>query len=447
MSQVPPAPLESRPRFGALIVSAILLGLLLPGSALAAGATRTWVSGVGDDANPCSREAPCKTWAGAIAKTETGGEVDALDAGGFGAVTITKAITLSATGVTAGLLVAGTNGITVDTAPGELVVLHGLDFQGLGAGLSAVEVESAGSVRLEDSTISGFDIAGVDFRPSSANTTLVVEDTQIRGLTGDGIIAEPQGAGGGSVDLIGDEIGESACGVVAASYGLQASPSFATECGTSSSGEAHAAKIASWDTSITNTSGAGILSNGPSATNVISNDVLTGNGIGLEALRGGLIEDLGESQVFGNAIEGSPTSTAVSDLRTGPTGATGATGPQGSAGPAGAAGPKGAPGQVELLTCKTVTVLVKADGKRRKLQRQQCTGKLVSGTVKLTTTGAAAKASLARAGKVFATGSASYTGAGARLRLRLRRPLTAGSYALTLTSAHRTLARMTVSLG
>ena len=61
-----------------------------------AQATRTWVSGVGDDANPCSRTAPCKTFAGAISKTAAGGEINCLDPGGFGAVTITKAITISA---------------------------------------------------------------------------------------------------------------------------------------------------------------------------------------------------------------------------------------------------------------------------------------------------------------------------------------------------------------
>jgi hypothetical protein len=57
-----------------------------------AQATRTWVSGVGDDANPCSRTAPCKTFAGAISKTAAGGEINVLDPGGFGAVTITKSI-------------------------------------------------------------------------------------------------------------------------------------------------------------------------------------------------------------------------------------------------------------------------------------------------------------------------------------------------------------------
>src|SRR5258708_3536885 len=80
-----------------------------------AQATRTWVSGVGDDVNPCSRTAPCKTFAGAISKTAAGGEISALDAGGFGTVVISKSITLDGTGVLAGILAASVNGITINS--------------------------------------------------------------------------------------------------------------------------------------------------------------------------------------------------------------------------------------------------------------------------------------------------------------------------------------------
>lgn len=76
-----------------------------------AQATRTWVSGVGDDANPCSRTAPRKTFAGAISKTAAKGEINVLDPGGFGAVTITKSITIDGSGGSiAGVLVSGVSG-------------------------------------------------------------------------------------------------------------------------------------------------------------------------------------------------------------------------------------------------------------------------------------------------------------------------------------------------
>ena len=81
-------------RFSGMFAAAVIAALTLASPA-SAQATRTWISGVGDDVNPCSRTAPCKTFAGAIAKTAAGGEIDTLDPGGFGAVTVTKAITLA----------------------------------------------------------------------------------------------------------------------------------------------------------------------------------------------------------------------------------------------------------------------------------------------------------------------------------------------------------------
>src|ERR1700709_956000 len=98
---------------------AIVVGFLMPCLASApahAQATRTWVSGVGDDVNPCSRTAPCKTFAGAISKTAAGGEINCLDPGGFGAVTITKSMQIICDVATGGVLVSGTNGIIVNAA-------------------------------------------------------------------------------------------------------------------------------------------------------------------------------------------------------------------------------------------------------------------------------------------------------------------------------------------
>src|SRR6204780_1197108 len=99
------------------LLSALVGALFVAGLAIApahAQATRTWVSGVGDDANPCSRTAPCKTFAGAISKTSGPGEINCLEPGGFGALTITKPITIDCEAVSnGGVLVAGTAGITI----------------------------------------------------------------------------------------------------------------------------------------------------------------------------------------------------------------------------------------------------------------------------------------------------------------------------------------------
>src|SRR3954471_14877129 len=110
-----------------------LIALAIPASA-SAQATRTWVSGVGDDANPCSRTAPCKTFAGAISKTATGGEINCLDPGGFGGVTIIKSMSIVCQYTEGGVLVsgAGVNGIVVNGISTSVVYLRGLDIFGAG---------------------------------------------------------------------------------------------------------------------------------------------------------------------------------------------------------------------------------------------------------------------------------------------------------------------------
>src|ERR1051325_9180115 len=114
-----------------------------------AQATRTWVSGVGDDVNPCSRTAPCKTFAGAISKTADKGEIDCLDPGGFGTVTITKNITIDGTtGAGFGsILAAGTNGVNVNdsataTPSTILVRLRNLSINGAGTGFDGIRFVS-----------------------------------------------------------------------------------------------------------------------------------------------------------------------------------------------------------------------------------------------------------------------------------------------------------------
>jgi hypothetical protein len=147
-----------------------------------AQATRTWVSGVGNDANPCSRTAPCKTFAGAISKTASGGEINVLDPGGFGAVTITKPITISSEGpFEAGVLVNAGNGIVVSVPNAtDVVVLRGLDLEGLSAASNGISVTTGGTVQVENCTIDHFLNFGINFAPTVANSKLQVVDTIVR---------------------------------------------------------------------------------------------------------------------------------------------------------------------------------------------------------------------------------------------------------------------------
>lgn len=148
-----------------------------------AQATRTWVSGVGDDANPCSRTAPCKTFAGSISKTAANGEINVLDPAGVGTLTITKSILVDGTGVLAGVLAAGNIGITINASPSDTVVLRDLDIVGIGTGTVGVKIVGAGKVVLDKVRIQGFTQSAVSVE-SGAATKVFVQNSQILLNTG-----------------------------------------------------------------------------------------------------------------------------------------------------------------------------------------------------------------------------------------------------------------------
>jgi len=145
-----------------LIINVLAIAIVTLGfaSIAQAQASRTWVSGVGDDANPCSRTAPCKTFAGAISKTAANGEIDALDDGGFGAVTITKSITIDGGGHTAGILASLVNGVIINALTTDTVAIRNLDINGFGNGLIGIKILAAKSVIIDNCQIYGFRTTG-----------------------------------------------------------------------------------------------------------------------------------------------------------------------------------------------------------------------------------------------------------------------------------------------
>jgi hypothetical protein len=174
----------------ALLTVVGCLVALLYGAPAQAQATRTWVSGVGDDANPCSRTAPCKTFAGAISKTAASGEINCLDPGGFGAVTITKALTISCEMGTAGVLVSGTNGIVVQAGVSDHITLRGLDIDGLGTGINGIRFLAGQALIVDRCVIYGFTVNGIDIATGAAGS-VTVKDTVINNIGNDGIRVGP----------------------------------------------------------------------------------------------------------------------------------------------------------------------------------------------------------------------------------------------------------------
>jgi hypothetical protein len=158
---------------------AVLAVCFLFSSMAQAQATRTWVSGVGDDANPCSRTAPCKTFAGAISKTAAGGEISVLDPGGFGVVTITKSITIDGGGIVGSILASLSNGVIVNAGVNDTVRLRNLSINGAGNGVNGIRYLAGKTLHVENVTIQGFTSNGIDANMGANSGNLTVKDSYI----------------------------------------------------------------------------------------------------------------------------------------------------------------------------------------------------------------------------------------------------------------------------
>ena len=225
-------------------------------------AVRTWVSGVGDDVNPCSRTAPCKTFAGAISKTAANGEINCLDSGGFGSVTIIKSMTIDCKSTQAGILAASTTGINVNIKSGTDVArtfrLRGLNINGTGTGINGVRVMDAASVYIENTVIDGFTQNGVLVE----NGKVVISGSTIRNNTLAGVGGTPT-ADPAEIMVSGSLIAGNGIGVSA----------------------------------------------GPNATIRLGSNAITANKIGLAAAKNGAIISFKNNAIDGNGTNGAPTST------------------------------------------------------------------------------------------------------------------------------------------
>ena len=302
-----------------LTVALASLALLAFASGAEAQATRTWVSGVGDDANPCSRTAPCKTFAGAISKTAAGGEISVLDPGGFGGVTITKSISIVAASDEGGVLVSGTNAIIINAGVNDNVTLRGLVIEGLGTGLNGVRFLAGASLHVENCTINSFSGFGIDFEPSGVSE-LYVLDTVVRnnnGGSGGGILVKPTLTGSAAVLVDNVRLDNNRFGLRAedrskvtvrnsAASGNQTNAFFSITVGGGN------VEVNLENTTAANNGGAGVRSDGgATAIARVSNVMSVNNGNGLQAVAGGQIISHGNNRIQGNSNNGAPTTTLV----------------------------------------------------------------------------------------------------------------------------------------
>jgi hypothetical protein len=307
-------------RFAMFIMAAVVFSAL--GAPAQAQATRTWVSGVGDDVNPCSRTAPCKTFAGAISKTAAGGEINCLDPGGFGAVTITKSMTISCPYTEGGNL-AGGNGIVVNLpAATDVVFLRGLDIFGVNPPSNGVRFIGQGTLHIEDCTIRRFNAAnsagvsvattgpaklyitnstisengnaatggGVDIKPTSAsNVQAVLRNVRLRNNANNALRFDSTTTTGTVVVLVEDsEMSGSAQGIAAVGPSVAAFRSVGMVRGTV----------------VFNNTSFGIVANGTSTRVRVANTAITNNGTGVSPATGSSIQNHGGNLLLGNTTDG-----------------------------------------------------------------------------------------------------------------------------------------------
>jgi len=295
-----------------------------------AQATRTWVSGVGDDVNPCSRTAPCKTFAGAISKTAPGGEINCLDPGGFGAVTITKAMTISCLYTEGGAL-AGGNGVVVNAGVNDVVFLRGLDIFGVNPPTNGVRFIAGAALHIEESTIRRFNAAnsqGISFQPSGTSRLYVTNTTIAdngNGATGGGILIQPTGAGGNAkVVLQGVRVNNNA------NNGLQLNTTANTGVGinvtiesSQFNGNAQGISVVNppattnvkaliSNSAIANNTSTGIVANGSNTIVRVGNTTITGNVTGMTIAGGALVNTYGDNRLNGNTtVDGAFTQPPI----------------------------------------------------------------------------------------------------------------------------------------
>ena len=313
-----------------LNILAIAIFTLAFASMTQAQATRTWVSGVGDDVNPCSRTAPCKTFAGAISKTAVNGEIDCLDPGGFGTVTITKGITIDGAETFGSILASGTSAAVIVNisapvaADLQKVILRRLSMNGTGgsggaasSGQRGVRILAAKAVSIEDCYIFGFGAGvalGIADERTAANSFLNVYRTTIENNGSHGILVAPAAGNSGVRASIDHVISSNNGGIgISISHGANAAISNCVIAGNLSNAglEADNGSAVDIENCVTSNNQTGLLIQG--GTNArISNLNVMQNTTGIN--NNGVIRSFGNNKVdsngtnlVGNPIQGPGT--------------------------------------------------------------------------------------------------------------------------------------------
>jgi len=292
---------------------------LLANAAPAWAAIDTWVSGTGTNAGNCPITAPCRTFQFAHNKTSAGGVINVLSAGSFGALTITKSISIVADGVEAAILGAGGAGagIKIQAGAGDIVSLRGLTIDLRGTANIGISFVSGAALHVHNSVIRRSS-DGIRFAPASGTSKLYVADSVIADNSGFGILVFPSGSGGAKVVL--DRVRENTSGTGINFFGDLTTGSITATVrdsvaagnlglGISAFESGSGTTVVTVDRSAAVNNGTGIFADGAGATIRIGDSTVTGNNIGLSTSTGGVIDSYGTNKVNGNGSDGAPTNT------------------------------------------------------------------------------------------------------------------------------------------
>jgi len=269
---------------------------------------RTFVSSVGDDLAACSRTAPCKTFAGAHSKTGLGGEISCLDAGGFGAVTITKSLTLNCEGVSGSIL--GTGGIvdiTINAGTGD-VALRNINLFGNG-GPAGIRVTSARTVTVQNVRINDFTGEGIHVLPGSTSTNLYVRDSRITDVASGIVLTSSGGTIKAQID--NTRIDGNTAGLTIGSPNVVASisNSVIANSGTALFANGAGTINASRNTIARNTQGARVGVSGGAIN--LSQNAFDDNTVAISFVAGGIVSSAGDNGIIGPPGQ-APTGAAIS---------------------------------------------------------------------------------------------------------------------------------------
>ena len=271
--------MKTRSIFNSLSIAMTIVAIVMLASSRSSAATnRTWVAPSGDDNNACSNANPCKTFTGALAKTNAGGEIVVKESGGFGAVTINKSITIDGAGKYAGIQTSsGANyGVVIQAGNTDVIVLRGLTIKGLGVGAIGI-VADGGVLHVENCAISDFTAFGIW---GVASMTLFVHDTVISECGLDAIIMD----GGGSAVIEHSRLVDSGNGISLSAGGLVTVRSTVAS-GNRTFGFSTFGGTLNLENCVASSNGTGVIAeldggSGPTIV-VISNSVVTNNQTGL----------------------------------------------------------------------------------------------------------------------------------------------------------------------